>query len=89
MCYNDRIELEKLEGQPLSEMTLCTTLKGMIPPDLVMDLERDSSLKKWDAAWEFCLEQAPRRREWNFKMGKGNLEADALEKKKPGDDDGG
>ena len=52
-------ELAKIEGQALSEFTKRTTLKGMIPPDLMQDLERDSSLKKWSTAWAFVLEQVP------------------------------
>ena len=37
-------ELEKLEGQGLSEISKRTILKNMLPPDLVRDLERDPSL---------------------------------------------
>ena len=79
---NDRQELEKLEGQGISDLTLRTILKGMIPPDLVRDLERDSGLKKWDAAWKFVLEQAPLRRDLGLKMGKDGLDAANLEGEK-------
>jgi len=61
---NDCKELAKLEKQPLSDLTKRTTLKAMLPPDLLRDLERDSSLKPWSEAWKFVLEQVTLRKDW-------------------------
>ena len=47
---NDCKELAKLEKQPLSDLTKRTTLRAMLPPDLLRDLEQDSSLKPWSEA---------------------------------------
>ena len=47
---SQRIELEKLEEQGLSDLTKRTALKNMLPHDLIRDLERDKSLKTWEAA---------------------------------------
>ena len=49
-------ELAKIEGQQISDLTKRTTLKKMVPADLVRDIERDRSLKAWEQAWTFVLE---------------------------------
>ena len=78
---NNRQELEKLEGQALSDLTKRTTLKAMIPPDLVRDLERDRGLKTWEEAWKFVLEQAPLRKDWvKTKKGRDDMDVDMAEK---------
>ena len=61
---SQRLELEKLEEQSLSDLTKRTLLKKMLPPDLIRDVERDRSLKTWEEAWKFVLEQVPLRKEW-------------------------
>ena len=63
-------DLAKVEGQSISELTKRTILKGMVPQDLVRDLERDSTFKTFAAAWKFVLEQVPLRKEWEKQPGK-------------------
>ena len=75
-----RKELEKIEGQALSDLTKRTTLKKMLPPDLLRDLERDRTLKDWDSAWKFVLEQIPLRKDWNKKQSGHAMDLDNLEK---------
>ena len=43
-------DLAKIEGQAMADLTKRTTLKRMIPADLVRDLERDKTLKTFTAA---------------------------------------
>ena len=64
-------DLAKIEGQSISELTRRTTLKHIIPADLMRDLERDSSLKKWETSWAFVLEQVPLRKDWKPSAKKG------------------
>ena len=87
-----RKELEKIEGQPLSDLTKRTTLKKMLPADLLRDLERDRTLKDWSSAWNFVLEQIPLRRDWGKKQQGGHaMDLDVVEKEAPpsgwGEDD--
>ena len=75
-------ELAKLEGQALSALTKRTTLKNMIPEDLQHDLEKDRTLKSFEAAWSYVLEQVPLRKEWKFvkgKRGKDDMDVEAAE----------
>ena len=74
-------ELEKMEGQSLSEITKRTTLKKMLPTDLIRDLERDRSLKNFKGAWNFVLEQIPSRKEWTkaIKKNKDEMDVDTAE----------
>ena len=84
---NDVKELAKLEGQGLSETTKRTVLKGMVPSDLVRDLERDRTLKTWQDAWRFVLEQVPLRKEWkNKKKGVDDMDVDVAEEDKAEED---
>ena len=79
---SQRLELEKLEGQGLSDLTKRTTLKKMIPADLIRDLERDKSLKTWESAWEFVIEKIPLRKDWGVKKkGINDMDVDLAENK--------
>ena len=78
-CEAKRKELEKIEGQPLSDLTKRTTLKKMLPADLLRDLERDRTLKTWQEAWNFVLEQIPLRRDWSKKQSGHAMDLDAVE----------
>lgn len=74
-----RKELEKIGGQPLSDLTKRTTPKKMLPPDLLRDLERDRTLKSWQDAWNFVLEQIPLMRDWSKKQFGHAMDLDAVE----------
>ena len=79
--------LEKLEGQPLSNLTKPTTLKSMLPADLLRNLERDRGLKTYAEAWEFILDQVPLRKDWRSSGNKGrdDMDVDAAEQEPPED----
>ena len=77
-----RKELEKIEGQPLSDLTKRTTLKKMLPADLLRDLERDRTLKDWSSAWNFVMEQIPLRKDWSKKQAGHAMDLDAMEQEK-------
>ena len=74
-------DLAKIEGQEMAELTKRTTLKRMLPADLVRDLERDNSLKQWSTRWAFVLEQVPLRQDWKpaTKKGINDMDIDLAE----------
>ena len=81
---NDMKELAKIEGQGISELTKRTTLKSMLPQDLLRDLERDRTLKPWGEAWKFVQEQIPLRKDWKLsaagkKLGANDMDVDLAE----------
>lgn len=83
-------ELAKMEGQQISDLTKRTTLKKMVPADLVRDLERDRSLKTWEQAWNFVLEQVPLRKHWptsTKKKGPNDMDIDAAEEENKSEDE--
>ena len=78
-------ELVKIEGRELAEITKRTSLKSMLPEELQHDLEKDRSLKTFDAAWKYALEQIPIRKEWkkSTRKGKDDMDVDAAEAEEP------
>ena len=89
---NDLKDFANIEGQHVSEITKRTILKAMIPADVTRDLERDRSLKPWDGAWKFVLEQMPLRKAWKpaskRTRGPDDMDVDLAEEAKaePGDE---
>ena len=81
---NDCNELAKLEKQPLSDFTKRTTLKAMLPLDLLRDLERDSSLKPWSETGKFVLEQVTLRKygKSGKKLHNNDMDVDVAEEDK-------
>ena len=80
----DRREMEKLEGQGLSELNKKTILKrllGTLGKELGRELERSKELKPFDKAIEYVYEQIPLLRASAPKntRGKNDMEVDAME----------
>ena len=82
------LELAKIEGQELSDFTKRIILKKMLPEDLREDLEKDKSLKTWEEAWKYVLEQVPLRKDWktSSKKGRNDMDVDMAEKEQETDD---
>ena len=82
---HDLRELAKIEQQELSDLTKRTTLKKMLPEDLQHDFEKDKSLKTWEEAWQYVLEQVPLRKDWKVvaKRGKNDMDVDITENYSP------
>ena len=81
----DLRELTKIQGQPLAEITMRTSMKSMLPEELQHDLEKDSRYKTFAASWKFVQEQIPIRRDWkkNQRRGKDDMDVDAAEAEEP------
>ena len=81
---HERREMEKLEGQRLSELnkkTILRRLLGTLGKELNRELERDKSLKPFNRAIEYVYEQIPLLRASAPKKvrGKDDMEVDAME----------
>ena len=59
-----RKELEKIEAQPLSDLTKRTTLKKLLLQIWFATLSGTGPWKSYEDAWKFALEQCPLRKEW-------------------------
>ena len=71
----------------MAAFTKLTSLLNMIPLGLRRHIEKDASLRDYQKAYDYVIEQIPLHKNWNPTKGEDDMDIGAAEVEEPADDE--